>query len=87
MLPSGTRVKMFCSAMHSGTCVRMCVGAFWDLREDTVGLAKDPACIGVRGHQQLQCTDVDVGAQRPEVRLLQVVNALQLLHLKRTWRG
>lgn len=63
----------------------MC-GAFRDLCEDVVSLAEDPAGVGIRAHQQLQCADVNIGAQRPEVRLLQVVYALQLLHLKATQR-
>lgn len=60
---------------------------FSDLCEDVVGLAEDPAGVGIGGNQQLQRADVDVGAKCPEVRLLQVVYALQLLHLKATQRG
>lgn len=74
--------------MLSGTFVTLSrCGAFKDLCEDIVGLAEDPPGISVGGHQQLQRADVDVGAQRPEVRLLQVVYALQLLYLKATRRG
>lgn len=51
------------------------------LCEDVVRLAEDPAGVGIGGDQQLQRSNVNVGAQSPEVRLLQVVDALQLLHL------
>lgn len=67
-----------------GTCVRVSCGVFRDLCEDVVRLAEDPAGVGLGCHQQLQGADVDIGAQGPEVRLLQVVDPLQLLHLKAT---
>lgn len=51
------------------------------LCENVVRLTEDPSGISVRGHQKFQRADVDVSAQRPEVRLLQVVHTLQLLHL------
>lgn len=54
------------------------------LCEDIVGLAEDPAAVSVGGDQQLYCSDVNVCAQRPKVRILEVVHALQLLHLNTT---
>lgn len=46
-----------------------------------MSLAEDPAAISISSHQQLHRPDVDVTAQGPEVRLLQAVDTLQLLHL------
>lgn len=44
-------------------------------------LAENPAGVGVGRNQQLQRADIDVRAERPEVRLLEIIDALQLLHL------
>lgn len=55
--------------------------AFRYLSEDVVSLAEDPAAVSIGSHQQLHRADVDVTAQGPEVRLLQAVDTLQLLHL------
>lgn len=53
------------------------------LCEDVVRLAENPSGIGVRSHEEFQRADVDISAQCPEVRLLQVIHTLQLLHLQR----
>lgn len=53
------------------------------LCENVVRLTEDPSGISIRSHEEFQRADVDVSAQCPEVRLLQVIHTLQLLHLQR----
>lgn len=77
------------TSAHRGSSSLKCVresesGALPYLRKDIVRLAEDPTGVCVRRHEQLQCSDINVRAQSPEVRLLQVVDSLQLLHLRRS---
>lgn len=46
-------------------------------------LTEDPSGICIRSHKEFQSTDIDVRAQSPEMRLLQVIHTLQLLDLQR----
>lgn len=64
----GSRVDLNVQLSYSGLC------------EDVVRLAEDPASVCVRSHQQFERSDVNVRAQGPEVRLLEVIDPLQLLH-------
>lgn len=52
------------------------------LCEDVVGLVLDPAGVSVGCQQQFECSHVHVGTQGPEVRLLDVIHTLELLHLQ-----
>lgn len=50
------------------------------LCENIMSLTENPAGISLRSHYQLQSTNINVCAQRPEMWVMKVVNTLQLLH-------
>jgi hypothetical protein len=54
------------------------------LPENHLRVADDVLGVGVTGHFELESADIIVGAQCPEVRLLDVKNAVKLTHLKKT---
>lgn len=49
------------------------------LCENVVRLAEDPSRICIGRHKEFECANVDVCAKGPEVRFLEVIDALKLL--------
>ena len=68
---------IFCTVEH--------VKSFADdpLPENHLRVADDVLGVGVAGHFELESTYEIVAAQRPEVGLLNVQNAVKLAHLKK----
>lgn len=54
------------------------------LCENVVRLAENPSRICVRRHEEFECTNVEVCAKGPEVRVLKVIDTLKLLDLQGT---